>query len=139
MKKLNKKTKLIIIILSILIVLFIAYFYYYLNKTYNFIIPCIIKKITGLYCPGCGITRMIFSLIKLDFYQAFRYNPLLFFLLPIILIFLIDFLIKWYKNKQNYLINKISKYNWITLLIIVLVYTVLRNIPLFSFLLPTVL
>src|SRR5690554_3644064 len=46
-------------------------------------VPCIFHELTGLYCPGCGITRTVLSLLSLDFHQAFRFNPLLVFLLPL--------------------------------------------------------
>lgn len=47
---------------------------------------CWFRKKLGLYCPGCGGTRMVQSILKLDFYQAFRYNPLVFVLLALIAI-----------------------------------------------------
>ena len=47
---------------------------------------CPIKALTGLNCPGCGITRMFVALFHGDIYQAFRYNPLVFIELPIIAI-----------------------------------------------------
>ena len=37
-------------------------------------IPCIFHLITGLQCPGCGISRMFLSLFRLDFAAAFHYN-----------------------------------------------------------------
>lgn len=42
---------------------------------------CVIKWIIGYPCPGCGMTRAVFSLIQFDFIQAFRYNPFV-YLLP---------------------------------------------------------
>ncbi len=45
-------------------------------------IPCVFKLITGLSCPGCGVTRMLISILRLDFHNAFLYNPVLFVLLP---------------------------------------------------------
>ena len=30
-------------------------------------IPCIFYEITGLKCVGCGISRMLVSIVKLDF------------------------------------------------------------------------
>ena len=69
-----KKRLIKIILLNTLIVI-ISLIYYYLNKYFNIGIPCLFYQITGLKCPGCGITRLIFSLIKLDFNQAFFYNP----------------------------------------------------------------
>ena len=39
---------------------------------------CIIKNLFGIDCAGCGATRMFGALLKLDFYQAFRYNPFMF-------------------------------------------------------------
>ena len=68
------------------IMLFLLFlFYYFLNQKLNIGIPCIFHELTGLYCPGCGITRMFFAIIELKFYDAFRYNPLVFILLIIIL------------------------------------------------------
>ena len=59
----------------------VFFIYYFLNFITNFAIICPFYLLTGLYCPGCGITRLLFSLVKLDFYQAFRYNPLVFILI----------------------------------------------------------
>ena len=42
-----------------------------------------------IYCAGCGGTRMFYSLLKLEFYQAFRYNPLLFLFLVCSIIYII--------------------------------------------------
>ncbi|MBQ3408158.1 MAG: DUF2752 domain-containing protein [Clostridia bacterium] len=93
-------------------------------------IPCIVYKTTGLYCPGCGGTRMFLSLFKLDIYQAFRYNMLFTIAIPF---FIIHFICKiFFKLKY-----KIPNLVWFLLLIIVILYGILRNIPYFSFLGPT--
>lgn len=98
-------------------------------------IPCVIHKITGLYCPGCGITRIFISLFKLNIYQAFRYNPLVFILLIMCtLYFLADFL--KFKISKSHI--KLPKSIYIILLIIVILFGILRNIPLFSYLAPTI-
>lgn len=91
---------------------------------------CPIKALTGLNCPGCGITRMFVALFHGDIYQAFRYNPLVFIELPIIAI-----LILLYRfNKKS---RKVVNILFIILLVITIVYGVLRNIPFFYFLAPT--
>ena len=91
---------------------------------------CPIKTITGLDCPGCGITRMFVALFHGNIYQAFRYNQLDFIELPIIFILLV-----LYKFKKEY--RKVINIIFIVLLIITIVYGVLRNIPMFYFLAPT--
>lgn len=116
-------------IFGFLLVLVIAMLYF----RYSIAIPCIFNKITGLYCPGCGITRMIISLLKGDIYQAFRYNPLIFIEVPIIVILLI--FEKLFKN--NKYIKKVINTIFIILLIITITFGVLRNIPQLSFLAPT--
>ncbi|SHI59838.1 Protein of unknown function [Clostridium cavendishii DSM 21758] len=50
---------------------------------------CIIKAITGIPCPGCGLTRAHLALLRLDFKTAFHYHPLFFIVIPFI-IFLIS-------------------------------------------------
>lgn len=100
---------------------------------YGIAIPCVFNKITGLYCPGCGITRMTLSILKGDIYQAFRYNPIIFIDVPIICISLI--FEKCFKNIKY--VKKITNVIFIILLIITIIFGVLRNIPQLSFLAPT--
>lgn len=38
------------------------------------IFRCVFHEITGLNCPGCGITRMIYSFFKLKFVEGIQYN-----------------------------------------------------------------
>ena len=125
----KRKTNLKLAIIAILGFLL----YYFLNLYTGFAIFCPFHKFTGLYCPGCGVTRLLFSLIKLDFYQAFRYNPLVFILLIIGIIYL---LIKFILKKFNIII-KVPNYVWYILIIIVIIYGILRNIPEFDWLAPT--
>ena len=39
--------------------------------------PCLFHRVTGLNCPGCGGTRAISAMLRLDFAAAFWYNPLI--------------------------------------------------------------
>ena len=45
-------------------------------------VPCMFHELTGLECPGCGITRMILALSRLDLKAAFRANAFLTVTLP---------------------------------------------------------
>ncbi len=87
-----------------------------------------------VYCPGCGGMRMILSILHLDFYQAFRYNPFLFILLIIGLIYLIIMLII-YKKKKVFILP--SKNTWIIILILLIIFALLRNADAFIYLIPT--
>ena len=37
---------------------------------------CPAKKLFGIDCPGCGLTRACLSALRLDFRSAFEYHPL---------------------------------------------------------------
>jgi hypothetical protein len=43
--------------------------------------PCLFYRLTGFYCPGCGITRALHALVHGDLARAWAMNPLLFVLL----------------------------------------------------------
>lgn len=47
-------------------------------------IGCPVKFLTGVSCPGCGMTRAWLSALALKFDLAFAYHPL-FWLLPLVL------------------------------------------------------
>jgi hypothetical protein len=46
-------------------------------------IPCVFHELTGLDCPGCGMTRAVLALLELDVNQAIRNNPLLLVIPPL--------------------------------------------------------
>lgn len=115
----------------VLIVIFLIYAV--LIISFDIGIPCVFYEITGLYCPGCGITRLCLSLFEGDVYQAFRYNPIIFIDLPIS--FILFVLNIFFKNNKN--IKKITDVIIIFLATITIIFGVIRNIPIFSFLAPT--
>ena len=52
-------------------------------------IPCLFRKVTGLLCPGCGVTGMCVALLHLDRRGAFSCHPVLFvLLLPLTAVFI---------------------------------------------------
>ena len=108
----------------ILLVLGIAY-YIFVSLT-DIGIPCPFKLITGLQCPGCGVSRMLMSLIRLDFVSAFHYNPVVLLTSPIILFCLIrsdiDYVRTGKASHDRY------RFVWIAELVILLLFAVLRNI-----------
>ena len=53
-------------------------------------ITCPIKYLTGVSCPGCGMSRACMSVLKFDFASAFYYHPL-WIMLPFALALLILF------------------------------------------------
>jgi hypothetical protein len=88
---------------------------------------CPLHTLTGLYCPGCGSTRAIHQLLHGHFATAFRFNPLLLCALPLIVA-----VVLWRHPVQ-------VRPAWIwTLVTVVAVFGVLRNLPIqpFSLLSP---
>ena len=88
---------------------------------------CPWRRDFNIYCAGCGGTRMLRSLMKLDFYQAFRYNALVF-------IYVLYVIIKKILGRCYY---KIKDRDLIILFLVMLLFMTLRNIGAFSFLAPT--
>lgn len=48
-------------------------------------IPCPFHALTGLWCPGCGSARAIYSLVHANLGRAMLENPLLMVALPYVL------------------------------------------------------
>lgn len=62
-----------------------------------FNIPCVFLHFFGIYCPGCGMTRALLSVLRLDFLSALYYNPLVFALPYVILYIICNFKSRWHK------------------------------------------
>ncbi|MBF0313384.1 MAG: DUF2752 domain-containing protein [Oligoflexia bacterium] len=50
---------------------------------------CLFHRITGLRCPGCGMTHALVSLSRGDFQSAFYFNPFCYLLLLMLLCYLL--------------------------------------------------
>ena len=120
----NRIKKVVLINVGLILLLFL---YYKIYIKFNVGIPCIFKLITGYDCPGCGITRCLFSLINLDIKSAFNYNALVTILIvPFIIYYCyMNYCYVFGKNDNvKKYVNKIS----IILLIVCFVYGIIRNI-----------
>ena len=112
---------------DILLLLIIVGYFLFAHFT-GISIPCFFYEITGYKCPGCGITHLFFALFKFDFIGAFKYNPLVFILLPSIIFYFIynDYI--YVTGKEDKIIKKIPTFVWIILIVIVILFGILRNI-----------
>lgn len=67
----------------------VAAVYYAVDPSQSGWMPkCVFHTITGFDCPGCGSQRMIHALLNGNIREAWSFNPMLFFMLPVIAIFL---------------------------------------------------
>ncbi|MCR5798207.1 DUF2752 domain-containing protein [Eubacterium xylanophilum] len=61
----------------------------YLGFVESFKRPCIVRLTLGIYCPGCGITRSIKSLLSLDFLGCLYHHPFVFYVAALYAIFMV--------------------------------------------------
>lgn len=118
------------IVVTILTILLLIFYFIFLNKIKY---KCLFHQL-GIWCPGCGGTRMIISFVNLDFYQAFRWNPL-FFILTIFGIVYLIINVVMYIRKKVILVPTIKVI--IFFIILLIIYMILRNVDMFSYLIPT--
>lgn len=82
---------------------------------------CPVKLLIGLPCPGCGMTRAVICLLKLDFKGSFRYNALWLILLFIVVVAILK---KYGIFKKLYY----SRVFWMVIGATILTYYILRLI-----------
>ena len=107
------------------------------HRLMNIGIPCIFYKFTNLYCPGCGVTRMLLALLELDFIQAFKSNCFAFLLLPYGILVLIRHYAYVFVKGERYPYKKYHSYILMIILILTFVFGIARNMPSLDFLRPS--
>ncbi len=106
---------------------------FFVQKT-GYAIPCLFYKITGFYCPGCGVSRMCLALLKGDIKSAFYANQMIMICIPILLFIGIKSIIEIKKYGK---IKKKQKDILLWCMVIgFVIFGVLRNLPEFSYLAP---
>ena len=109
-----------------IIILFIIGSIYYIFYTATGIgIPCAFRRLTGLKCPGCGVTHMVVHLSQFEFSEAYRDNQFLFLTWPFIVGELIYTTVLTARHKPMPRINLILL---ILYIVILLIFGVIRNL-----------
>ncbi|WP_428982692.1 DUF2752 domain-containing protein [Pedobacter rhodius] len=100
---------------------------------YFFFPECPFHKFLDLDCPGCGSQRAIHAILNGQIMAALDYNLLLVMSIPLLLIHLF-FRIYAHLSKKDVILN--FWYNPVVpkiILIIVIVFWIIRNIPAYPF------
>ena len=90
-------------------------------------IPCLFHLVTGLNCPGCGVSRMLLSMMRLDFAAAFRYNAVLFCMLPALAALALIWVVS-YLRTGTYRPGRVLQITELTMAGILVVWGVVRNL-----------
>lgn len=59
---------------------------FYAAYIMQYVPPCILRTLTGLRCPGCGMTHAVFALARGDIPESLRENAFLLFGIIILLL-----------------------------------------------------
>ena len=97
---------------------------------------CIFYELTGLYCPGCGSGRALYSLMHGDWRGAFGHNCLFLPIgVPAVLVFLHEFLRVTIPSLQ---LKPVYIPQWLSVgcCALLFLFWLLRNLPAFAFLAP---
>jgi len=111
-----------------------AVLYFFNPSTHGFYPVCEFHQLTGLNCPGCGGTRAVYELLHGHLLRALRDNAL-----AVLALAGLAGRGAWFET-QKYLRRPAGpflppEFFW-PLLVVTVVFTVLRNLPAFSFLSP---
>lgn len=96
---------------------------------------CLVHHLTGLHCPGCGASRAVHALLDGELLLALRNNAVIVIAAPLVAAGFLVWTVQRVRGRPTDL--------WppqrvvMTLLVLVMAYTVARNLPALWFIAPT--
>jgi undecaprenyl pyrophosphate phosphatase UppP len=116
----------------------VASIIYFLIKMYDpymagsrpIFLSCVFHQLTGMYCPGCGLSRAIYDLIGFKVLDALRNNALfVLVVLPVLFYAILAEYLSFIFEKTILPRLRINM-KWVILFVVIAVlFTILRNIP----------
>ena len=110
---------------NFIIFFIIGIIYYMIVRQTGYAIPCMFRKITGLKCPGCGVTTMCMCIGRHDFKGAYNANQFLFVTGPLLLLDLIYLTLR--TNRKNKFV-KVNHFLEILYMVALMIFGVARNL-----------
>lgn len=106
--------------------------YLFITQLFNihftkYLIPCLFYTITGYYCPGCGGTRAMITLLNGELLTSIRYHPVVFYAAAVSGWFMVSQTIERItKGRLRIGMHYRDIYLWIALLIVI-VNVIIKN------------
>ena len=110
-----------LLLICLLFPLYVAF----ADRFFSFRFGCVFHDYLSLYCPFCGGTRAISSLLRFQFWNAIRYNVLVVGLVIWALVLDVTVLVRLLKNKDKLL--RFPHWGWIVMIVILVMFMILRN------------
>jgi len=107
---------------SVLLVLYLAD-----PARYSLYPVCYFHRLTGLDCPGCGSQRAIHQLLHGNLLLAFRFNPLLILLLPVVAFWATRGVLLARKGDRSAFAVPRRWFGWF--IVVMIIFGVVRNFP----------
>ncbi|HTL73960.1 MAG TPA: DUF2752 domain-containing protein [bacterium] len=108
--------------------------FFFNPTTHHFYPVCQFHRLTGLDCPGCGMTRAAYALLHGDWRTALHDNALLVAVLGGLALRGGWLAVNRARGRRN---GELFRAKWLwPLLVVAVVFAVLRNLPAFAFLSP---
>lgn len=128
----NKYVKLYFFLIAFTIA---SVYFYFNNPGTTLYPPCPFLYFTGYYCPGCGSSRAFHQLLHGNIYGALGFNPLMVISIPFIIYLLLSYF--EIKLKGRYIAPRVvfSATFYGIMFTIIIGYWILRNIPVYPFVL----
>ena len=125
----NEKLKVKLINFSMIFVIFIFYFLIYILKIN---IGCVFNKLTGFYCPACGMSRAFGEIFKFNFVNAVKLNILSIPLCIFILVSIIWSIVDIFMGNSSYIknITRFFKKYCVAILLLLVIAMIVNNIML---------
>lgn len=110
---------------GLLLILLLGGLYACFVRLTGFGIPCPFRSLTGLQCPGCGVSRMCMALLRLDLPAAFAANAAILCLLPLLLVTALRML--WLYVRFDLNGSRMTNVSVCLMIGVLLIFGVLRN------------
>lgn len=113
-----------------LAVLCLAFAAYMLRETggAGWMPGCMFHKVTGLDCPGCGMTRATHALLNGRLADAFRFNPVGMVVFPLVMIALAIEVAGWVRGKPLPFRLNPGRWGAVGIVVVMVAWWVVRNV-----------
>lgn len=128
------KDRALLVALAVLVVVFTGVTLYQKGPgNVPWLPSCLFNKATGLYCPGCGMTRATHAVFHGDLAKGFRMNPVGMILFPVALVGMGFEVLAWVRDRKDSFRLRVGPGVAWSLAVIMILFWIFRNIPFWPF------